>query len=160
MFYSFFHYVISNTIFVCCLFLQVIEGRCRVACDKGRWTRCTRLQVLWRARTWTCRESGQGRGGAPGGPGGEEAACSSSSPRTTTRTRTTTRGRGPRPGQRRGMRGGRRPGGGADVGQGSGASGSGASGPQQWPYLRGPLSLPWHAVAQDRRPTIRPLGAK
>ena len=46
---------------------------------------------------------------------------------------------------------------GADVGEGSGASGFG---PQQRPYLRGPSSLPRFAVAEDRRPTIRPLGAK
>ena len=49
---------------------------------------------------------------------------------------------------------------GAEAGQWSGASGSGVFGPQQRPYLRGPLSLLQYAIAQDRRPTICPLGAK
>ena len=85
----------------------MIEGRCRVAGDKGRCTRCTWVQLLWRARTWTYRESSRGGGGAPGGPGGRGGSLFLLPPGRRGQRRG---GRGPRPGQRRGRQGGRRPG--------------------------------------------------
>ena len=157
----------------------MIEGRCRVAGDKGRCTRCTGLQLLRRTRTWTCREGGRrGGGGAPEGPGGQGGSLFLLlvllllllPPRTTRGVRTpdqdtqqdTHEGGGQDPDQDTHEGGGQdddldTQGCGADVGEGSGASGFG---PQQRPYLRGPSSLPRFAVAEDRRPTIRPLGAK